>query len=155
MTLAVTVLKMTESEVVVKVAGNGGDAVTIDLQTTLLASTQALNGDTQTVTITGVRWQGELQNALTVTRNSVRVLTLPTESADQINFDGQELPPENTGSTYDIVVGQSGTGYAELYLKLKKVSGYKSKVETAEYGAYDDESRVGASTTLSGSPDKV
>lgn len=155
MTIAVTLLKNTDSEAVVKVAGNGGDPVTIDLQTTILASTQALNGNTQTVTITGVRWQGEAGNAYAITRNSVRVLTLPTESADQINFDGQEMPPENTAATHDIVVTQTGTGYAELYLKLKKVSGYKSKVEYAEYGSYDDESRVGASTTLNGSPDKV
>ena len=154
MTLAVSVLKMTETEVVVKVAGNGGDPVTIDLQTTLLASSQALNGSTQTVTITGARWQGESENAFTVTRNNIRVLTLVTDQGDCISFDGQELPPENTASTYDIVVGQAGTGYAELYLKLKKVGGYKSKVETAEYGSYDDETRIGASTTLSGSPDR-
>lgn len=155
MTLAVSILRNTDSETVVKVAGNGGSAVTIDLQTTILASTQAINGDTQTVTITGVRWGGELSNMFAVVRDGVRVLTLPTELGDAIAFDGQELPPENTKSTFDIVVSQTGTGYAELYLKLKKVNGYKSKVEHAEYGAYDDETRVGASTTLSGSPDKV
>lgn len=152
MSLTVSIIKLTETDAVVRVAGAAGSA-TIDLQTDLLASTQALDGSTQRVTITGIRWTGELSNLLTVTRNGVRILTLPTEVSDTINFDGQELPPENTESTSDIVVAQTGSGQVEMYIKLRKVSGYKSKVENTVYGAYDDPTRIGASTTLSGSPD--
>jgi hypothetical protein len=96
------------------------------------------------VTITGVRWNGELGNTIKISRNSVRVLTLPTESADYIAFDGQEMPPEKTESDYDIVVEQTGTGQIELYLKLRKVSGYAPKVETAEFSVYDDTNTVGS-----------
>lgn len=143
MALTKSVLKMTETETVVKVSGAGGTA-TIDIQTDLLDPNQAVSGDTQTVTITGVRWGGENGNALTISRNDVRVLTLPTEQADFIAFDGQELPPENTQSTYDIAVSQTGTGYVELYLKLRKVSGYAPKVETAQFSIYDNVNAVGS-----------
>lgn len=142
MALTKSILKLSESEVVVKVAGNGGSA-TIDLQTDLLCATQALEA-TQTVTITAVRWQGENGNAFTVTRNGTRVLTLVTEQADYIAFDGQELPPENTEATSDIAIVSVGTGNAELYLKLRKVSGYAPKIETAAYGPYDDVNVVGS-----------
>jgi hypothetical protein len=40
-------------------------------------------------------------------------------------------------------------------LVLRKISGWDTKVEETTYGAYDDRTRVGASTTLDGSPDKV
>lgn len=151
MALTASYLKLTESDAVVKVAGNGGD-ITISLAD-LVPSTQVAVGDTLVVNIIGVRWNGELSNTVLISRNDVRVLTLPTETADTINFDGQELPPENTEYSSDIVVEQVGTGYVELYLKLRKVAGYMSKVEYAEYGAYDDETRIGASTTVNGSPD--
>lgn len=143
MALTKSILKMTETETVVKVSGNGGTA-TIDLQTDLVDTNQAVAGDTQTVTITAVRWSGEATNVIAIDRNAVRVLTLPTEQADYIAFDGQELPPENTGSTYDIAVTQTGTGYVELYLKLRKVSGYAPKVETAQFSVYDDTNTVGS-----------
>lgn len=144
MALTKSILKMTETEVVVKVAGNGGGSVTIDLQTDLVDANQAVSGATQTVTITGVRWSGEAGHAITIDRNSVRVLTLPADQADYIAFDGQELPPENTNATSDIVVGEAlGTGHVELYLKLRKVSGYAPKVETAQFSVYDDTNTVG------------
>jgi hypothetical protein len=41
------------------------------------------------------------------------------------------------------------------YITLRKVAGWSTKVENATYGAYDDPTRVGASTTMNGSPDKV
>jgi len=94
------------------------------------------------VTITGVRWTGALGNTITVTRNSVPILTLPTDEADYIAFDGQELPPENTESASNIVVSQTGTGQIELYLKLRKVSGYSPRVETAQFGSYDNTEAV-------------
>lgn len=142
MALTKTLLKLTETEAVIKVAGAAG-TTTIDLQTDILDPNQATSGDTQTVNITAVRWNGELSNLIAVDRNSVRVLTLPTDAADTVMFDGQELPPENTQNTSDIVITQTGTGYVELYLKLRKVSGYAPKVETAQFSVYDNPNAVG------------
>jgi hypothetical protein len=143
MALTKSILRMTETVAVVKVAGAGGTA-TIDLQTDLVDNNQAVSGATQTVTITGIRWSGDASNTITIDRNSTRVLTLPTDAADYIAFDGQELPPENTAATNDIVITQVGTGNIELYLKLRKVSGYAPKVETAQFSVYDDTNTVGS-----------
>ena len=143
MALTKTLLKLTETEAVVKVAGSTG-STTIDLQTDILDPNQATSGATQTVTITGVRWNGDLSNTLAINRNSVRVMTLVTDTADTVLFDGQELPPENTEATSDIEVVQTGSGYVELYLKLRKVSGYAPKIETAQFGVYDDPNVVGS-----------
>ncbi len=143
MALTKSILRITGTEAVIKVAGAGG-TTTIDLQTDLLTASESLSASPQIVTITGLRHGGEAGNVLTITRNSVRVLTLPTETADYIAFDGQELPPDNTEASQDIVVAQTGTGYVEIYLKLRKVSGYDTKIETGIYGIYDDVTVVGS-----------
>jgi len=71
-----TILKNTNNETIVKVAGTAA-AATIDLQTDCLATTQALSGATQTVNIAGVQWVGLPNSTITITRNSVNILTLP------------------------------------------------------------------------------
>jgi len=153
MAVTKTILKNTNNETVIKVAGTSGGA-TIDLQTDCLASTQALDGATQTVNIAGCQWVGLATASITITRNSVNVLTLPGGGADSIDFAAGSGYVDTTENTSDIIVNIAGAE-AQLYLILRKVGGYATKVETAVYGAYDDVTRVGASTTLSGSPDKV
>jgi hypothetical protein len=153
MAVTKSIIKQSDTEAVVKIAGSAGNA-TIDLDVDLLLGSQALDGATQTVSITGVSWTGEVAALIVVDRNSVRVMTLNTGGSGMLFFDGQTLPPENTNSTSDIVVTISG-GIGEVWLKLRKVAGYKSKIEDWKYGSYDDPTRIGASTTLNGSPDKV
>jgi hypothetical protein len=153
MPVAKTVLKNTNQETIVKIAGTAA-AATIDLSTDLLAGTQALNGATQTVNIAGVQWVGLPTSVITIARNAVNVLTLPGGGADYMEFAAGSGFVDTTQNTSDITVTISGAE-AQCYLILRKVGGYATKVETATYGAYDDETRVGASTTLSGSPDKV
>jgi hypothetical protein len=148
-----TVLKNVNQEAVVKVAGTAA-AATIDLSTDLVASTQALDGETQTVNIVGLVWTGAADGIITITRNSVVVATLQANAAGSLEFGGQQMIPETINNTSDVVVTISGA-QAECWVRLRKVSGYATKVEYATYGAYDDESRVGASTSISGSPDKV
>ena len=58
---------------------------------------------------------------------------------------------QNTSNIVITTTGAASTGY----LVLRKLAGWATKVEDATYGAYDDVTRVGASTTVSGSPDKV
>ena len=59
------------------------------------------------------------------------------------------FPPENTANTSDISVTISdaaGTAVkqGELWIRIRKVSGYASKIETAVYGVYDDLTQVGS-----------
>jgi hypothetical protein len=153
MAVVKTVLKNTNQEAVVKVAGTAA-AATIDLSVDLLAASQALDGATQTVNIAGLVWTGAIGGVITITRNSVVIASLQSNAAGALDFTGQMMIPETIENTSDVVVTISGA-QAECWIRLRKVGGYATKVEYATYGSYDDETRVGASTTLSGSPDKA
>lgn len=153
MAVVKTVLKNVNQEAVIKVAGTAGSA-TIDLQTDLVAATQELDGDTQVVNIIGVVWTGDTNGVAQITRNSAIITTLQANAAGALEFGGQAMIPETIENTKDITVTISGA-QTECWIRVRKVSGYKTKVEYATYGAYDDETRVGAITTTSGSPDKA
>lgn len=138
MAVTKTYLKKTHQEVIVKIAGTSGTQ-TISLADDLFPATgQVIDGATQTVNITAVSWTGETASVATVTRNSVRVFTLPGgASIGQIEFNGQSMAAENTENTSDVVVAISG-GQAEVWLKLHKISGYKTTIEPEQFGPYDN-----------------
>ena len=152
MAVTATVLKNTNQEAIVKVAGTAGSA-TIDLQTTILAATQALDGATQTVNLVSMSYTGLTGATVTIARNGTNIITAYAEGSDTLDFAGMGFV-DTVQNTQDIVVTIAGAE-AQCYLTLRKVGGYATKVENATYGAYDDPTRVGASTTMSGSPDKV
>lgn len=153
MAVTKTIIKTTHQDAIVKVAGTAGSA-TISLASDLLpAAGQELDGATQTVEIVGAVVTGLLGNSVTVTRNGVNILTFAGENSATFDFQGQGFR-DPIESTKDIVVAIAGAE-GQIYLKLRKISGYANQVENATYGAYDDPARVGASTTHSGSPDKV
>ena len=142
MPVAKTVLKNTNQETIVKIAGTAASA-TIDLQTDCLAGAQALDGDTQRANIAGVQWVGLPNATITITRNSVNILTLPGGGADYMEFAAGSGFVDNIENASDVVVTIAGAE-AQVYLTLRKVSGYATKVEPATYGAYDNESAVGS-----------
>lgn len=146
-----TILKNTVQEAIVKVTAIGSE--TIGIATDILADSQALSGATQTVNIVCLKYSGLATSTITVTRNSTVVFSLSAEGEGTVDLTGLGFV-ETTANTSDIVVTIAGAN-AQCYLILRKVSGYAPKVENATYGAYDDPTRIGASTTISGSPDKV
>lgn len=137
MALTKSFLKITHQDCVAKVAGTGGP-VTINLTTDLLpVSGQVLDGATQTVNITGVSWTGTNDAEISLLRNNVVVMTLPSTGSNFLDFDNSQMTPEITNNTYPIVVNVTGT-QGEVWIRLKKVSGYRSTIEYSKYGAYDD-----------------
>jgi hypothetical protein len=150
MAVTKTVLSLNETNAVIKIAGTAA-AATIDLQTDLLRSNEVLDG-TQRVEISGVQWTGAQDGVITITRNDVTVMTLQANASGMLDMGGQMVTPDHTGNSVDIVVTISGA-QAECWLRLRKSAGYKSKIEDGLYGHYDDPTRIGASTTKSGSPD--
>ena len=91
---------------------------------------------------------------LRIVRNGKNIISCAPENAPVLDLNSNGIS-DNTNNTYDIVVTNDVAKPVTGYLVLRKVAGWATKVETATYGAYDDETRVGASTTISGSPDKV
>lgn len=141
--MAKVIIRNTHQETVVKVYGAAGVTETITLATDLLHSAQALDGATQTATITGVNWTGDTNGVITISRNSARIMTLQANAAGMLFFEGQAMPPDNVNPTHNIVVAITGAA-SECWIKIRKVSGYASKIETATFGAYDNETLVGS-----------
>ena len=148
-----TIIRNTNQETVIKYEGSSTDtAATIDIST-LAATTQARNSDTPTVNIVKFIASGLLTSGVTVVRNSVTILAAAPENAPTLDLtqNGISDSVQNTQNIVITTTGAASTGY----LVLRKLAGWATKVEDATYGAYDDVTRVGASTTVSGSPDKV
>jgi hypothetical protein len=148
-----TTLKNTNQESVIHFTSSAAESGTITIAN-LTATSQARNADTPTVNI--VKWSitGELASKVTINRNSKIVISCAPENAPYAELNAWGIPLTND-NTSDIVVTNGAAKDVTGILILRKVAGWSTKVEDATYGAYDDPTRVGASTTLSGSPDKV
>lgn len=142
MATAKTIMRKTHGEAVVKVAGTAA-AETISLANDLLPTGQALDGDTQAVNIIGVTWTGASDGIVSIARNGVVVMTLQANAAGQMDFGGQMMIPDSINQTKDIVVTISGA-QAECWLKLRKVSGYKTLIQPEQFGSYDDPTSASA-----------
>ena len=151
MAVTKTVLKLSERDAVIKAAGSAGSA-TFGLATDLKLANEFMSG-TAHVSICGVQWTGAVDAVISVVRNSVTIMTLNCGAAGALEMNGQMMIPDDIQADQDIVVNITGVG--EVWLRLKKTAGYMSGTETSVYGQYDDPARIGASTTIPGSPDYV
>lgn len=137
-----TIMRNVHQEAAVKVAGTSGSA-TIDLSVDMLNPGLVLDGSTQAVNIVGAVWTGAQGGVITITRNNTIIMTLQSAPTGTLYFDGQTMVPESIENTSDIVVTINGA-QAECWLKLRKVSGYKTTVEPEQFGHYDNPSVSGS-----------
>ena len=166
-------LKNTENEAVIKVYTTeaSGESIDLSLQTWLTKSTQVYVTGTNDssevdghfaqytgshVFITGIWWGLKKDKQLDITRIIDPVTpTLHSHyyliNAGQYEFDHHGFA-DRIYANKDFRLIFDGPGHC--ILKLRKM-GWTPKVEIATYGAYDDQTIVGASTTMSGSPDHV
>lgn len=146
-----TIIRNTNQETIIKYEGSSADtAATIDIST-LAATTQARNSDTPTVNIVKFICSGLLTGGVTVVRNSVTILAAAPENAPILDLTQNGIS-DSVQNTQNIVITTTGA-VSTGYLILRKVAGWDTTVEPVTYGEYDDPTLVGASTTLSGSPD--
>ena len=153
MAVLFTTVKNTNQETIIHFDTVAAESGTITIAN-LTASTQARNSDTPAVNIVKFISTGEDGASLKIIRNSKNIIACAPENAPFLDLNSNGIT-DNTYNTYDIVVTNGTAKAVTGYLVLRKVAGWDTKVEYATYGAYDDETRVGASTTHSGSPDKV
>ena len=145
-----TTIRNTNLETIIKYEGSSSDtAATIDISA-LAASTQARNADTPTVNIVKLIASGLLTSGVLITRNGINILAAAPETAPVIDLTQNGIS-DNLQNTQNIVITCSGAA-STGYLVLRKVAGWSTKVEYATYGAYDDETKVGA-LDIPGSPD--
>ena len=139
--MAKTILKKTEAKVAVKLHGTSLNE-TVSLATDCLASTEALTvGGTPTVNILGMHWSGATDAVATITRAGTVVATLPANTSGELLFIDSDFV-DTIGNTSDIVV--TSTGLMQVWLLLRKASGYSSKIETAQFSVYDNTAVVGS-----------
>lgn len=134
-----TILKKAKHEVVVKFTNDTSTASsTFDLDIDALLSTEVIEG-TVKVNIVEIHWAGLASSSFTLTRNSVKIFGAQGSDADQFIFSGFVDGVENTS---DIVASLTGEIY--VYVVLRKNSGFESKIETAQFGEYDNNTARGS-----------
>jgi len=140
MAVTKTILKKSKNEVVVKFANNSGNnqTSTFDLSVDALLSTEVIEG-TVKVNILAIGFSGLNGSHFTLSRNSVGIFAAPCDQPDQFYFEGFV---DGINNTSDIVCSMSGECY--VYLTLRKNSGFETKIETAQFGSYDDDTARGS-----------
>lgn len=139
--MAKTILKKTEAKVAVKLYGSGLNE-TVSLAVDCLAGTEALTvGGTPTVNILAMHWVGAADGVATITRNGVVIATLLGSTGGELLFQDSDFT-DTINNTSDLVV--TSTGIMQVWLLLRKATGYSSKIETAQYSVYDNTNAVGS-----------
>lgn len=154
MAVLFTTVKNTNQETVIHFTSSAAESGTIALNTLTAASQAITAGGTPTVNIVKYMLSGELGSKVSIIRNSKIVVVAAPENAPYMEANAWGIPITND-NTSDIVITNGAAKDVSGFLVLRKVAGWSTKVEDATYGSYDDPTRVGASTTISGSPDKV
>jgi len=123
-------------------------------------TTQVIDG-TPSVNIVSVIASGWLGSKYTITRGDFNVFTCAPENSPAIQFNQYGIS-ESVNNTEDLVISHGLSNdvtypdsNCQSWIVLRKISGFKTKIENATYGAYDDPLRVGARTNILGSPDYV
>lgn len=137
--MAKTILKKTGAKVAVKVYGDSLNE-TITLNSDCLVSTESVVG-TPKANILSIHWSGANGSFATITRNSVKIAILQASAAGELVFLDTDFT-DSIENDSDLVV--TSTGEMQVWILLRKVSGYSSKIETAEYSVYDNVNAVGS-----------
>lgn len=126
------ILKLTNTEAIVKIDGEPG-TVTIDLDVDLKLSSEDIVG-TPRVNIITMQASGKPNSVLSVARNSENLWDLQANTAELVDLNNIGGISDSTNNTSDIVV-TSSTAEGQLLLRLRKVSGYVTKIRPAETGS--------------------
>ena len=143
MAMNFTTIKNTNQETVIHFEAPSNESATITLAN-LTASTQARNSDTPKVNIVRFICTGDLGSGVKVSRDIKTVIAAAPENTPVLDLPAFGIS-DNLNNDDDIVIaGTVATKAISGYIVLRKIQGWSTKVETATYGAYDDETAVGS-----------
>jgi len=165
------ILKHTDTQIVFKcyITSASGDDVDISIQNDCTKSSQVYvtgtNDSSETdghfatyqgsrVYITGIWWGIKKDKQLDISRIIEPIAPTLHSHYYLINagfYDYVDFV-DRVYANKDLKLKFDGPGHCIIRLRKE---GWTTKVETATYGQYDDPTRVGASTTIPGSPDYV
>ena len=142
MAMTFTTVKNTNNETVIHFTSSAAESGTVTIAN-LAAATQARNSDAPQVNIAKFICTGELGSKITISRNSKIVIVTAPENDMNVEFNALGIPVNND-NTVDIVVTNGTAKDVCGWLILHKARGWSSKIETATYGSYDNETVVGS-----------
>jgi len=152
MAMNFTTVRNTNQETIIHFETVTDDSGTITLAD-LGADSQTRNSDDPLVNIVRFVTTGVDGSAVIVSRNGKNIIACAPENAPFLDLPSMGIS-DNTNNDQDIVIAQTVANKPiSGYITLRKIAGWDTKVENATYGAYDDPTRVGARTDVSGSPD--
>jgi hypothetical protein len=152
MAMNFTTVRNTNQETIIHFETVTDDSGTINIAN-LGAGSQTRNSDDPLVNIVRFVTTGVDGSAVIVSRNSKNIIACAPENAPFLDLPSMGIS-DNTNNDQDIVIAQTVANKPiSGYITLRKIAGWDTKVENATYGAYDDPTRVGARTDVSGSPD--
>lgn len=134
--MAKTIMKLTETLAIVKISGAGTETIT--LNSDLLSSTQTVSG-TPKVGIGFINWTAG--GDVTITRNAVEIYKLYSNTGE-FDLSGNGGMLDTIQGTSDIAVTIVTGGV--VFLTLRKIEGYASKIEPWKFGSYDNPAAVGS-----------
>jgi hypothetical protein len=144
-----TTVRNTNQETIIHFSATGQDTASIRIAD-LAAPSQERNSDYPVVNIVRFVATGEDTSSLTVLRNDQLIISCAPENAPILDLTSMGISEGQYGDV-DIVISNNQSTNVTGYITLRKVQGWSTKVETATYGAYDDETIVGP-RDISGSP---
>lgn len=144
-----TTVRNTNQETIIHFSANGQDTAIISIAD-LAAPSQQRNSDYPVVNIVRFIATGEDTSSVTVSRNDQLIIACAPENAPLLDLTSMGISEGQYGDV-DIVISNNQSTQVTGYITLRKVQGWSTKVETATYGAYDDETTVGPKD-ISGSP---
>jgi len=142
MAMIITTLKNTNQETVIHFTSSAAESGTITIAN-LTATTQARNTDAPAVNIVKYNIAGELGSKVSIIRNSKIVIACAPENAPFAEFNSLGIPVSND-NTFDIVITNGVAKDVSGFLVLRKLAGWDTKVETAQFGSYDNNTVVGS-----------
>jgi len=102
-------------------------------------------------TIRHVQWAGEEGAKIVIKRGGDIIMTLTGTPQGILTFEGSPMVAETTNKYDDFVFECSGK--YDAWIVIRKYDYEMKAGENAYYGQYEDDERVGASTTTDGSWD--
>ena len=134
--MAKTIMKLTETLAIVKISGAGTETIT--LNSDLLSPTQTVSG-TPKVGIGFINWTAG--GDVTITRNSIEIYKLYQNTGEfDLSGNGGMLDTIQGTSNIAVTIVTGGV----VFLTLRKIEGYASKIEPEKFGSYDNTGAVGS-----------
>lgn len=134
--MAKSILKLTETQAVVKISGSGTETITM---ADLMSPTQVASGGAYSVGINFIQWT--VGTSATIVRNSVTIFELFTNTGS-FDLSGYGGCTDYTQADQPIAITITGGG--TLLIILRKEAGFRSKIEPEYFGPYDNPTVAGS-----------